>query len=289
MSSNHEIAKELAKLASLMAPGGVEDGIGADDSSLVHDNSGRHIEIHNKNFNTHKLGQEMGLGALLPADDWNPPSIAEVEARADAVYGDQSHNRDFYPKGLDAIDELLQGRSPIVASKSRLQKLATQYGEDIQLVLDIAAELSKKASLAAPGIEDSIGAAHNEGPEIQDRIDSNKSLDSVKNLLKGLPIAEVTSYMGPAAHWDPSMDTGGWEGAKAASVDEEPVTRRKQAKLASAQNVEQVSSEEAGSLFGKVASLSAEDQKRFGILVAKGRLSDAEAFLAKKSSQKKTH
>lgn len=237
MSRNHEIARELAKLASLMSPG-PEDGIGADDSSSVQDNSGRDIRIHNKNFNTGRLGQQAGLGGLLHDEDkWAPISLAEAEKQASSVYGSQSHNSDFYPKGLDAMNELLMGHSAIVAHKGRLKKIAAAYGAEIQLVLDIASELAKQASQSQPGVEDRIGTSRNDGEEIQHRIDSNKSLDTVRNLVKGLPLAEVTKYMGSAANFDPSMDTGNFEGAREIGAsfrnEEAPVTRRKQAKLAS--------------------------------------------------------
>lgn len=227
MAKNHDIAHELAKLASLMAPGGVEDSIGADDSFAVNDNSGRQLEIHNKNFNTHRLGQEMGMGSVLHPDDLQGPpvTLAEAEAHAREVYGSQSHNSDFYPKGLDAMEELLQGRPAVVASTRKLAKMASLYGKEFQLVYDIANELKKFASLSAPGIEDTIGQKHNEGPAIQDRIDSNKSLGSVKAVFRHEPLPEVTSYGAPA--FMPSMDTGGFEGAMPIGGEDEPVTVRK--------------------------------------------------------------
>jgi len=231
MSKNYEIAKELAKLASLMAEG-VEDTIGLDDSSGVSSTSKPGLAIHNHNFNTGRLGQQSGMGALLPPEDWQPISLAEAEERARSIYGQQSHNSDFYPKGLDAMNELLQGHSPVVANKKTLQKFASKYGTEIQLVLDIAQELAKRASLSQPGVEDRIGQARNQGEHIQDRIDSNKSLSTVKDLFKGLPIAEVTKYMGSAANFEPSMDTGGFEGAMEVQASV-PVTKKKAAKLAS--------------------------------------------------------
>lgn len=285
MSRNQEIAQELAKLASLMSAG-PEDSIGADDSFQVHDNSGRSLEVHNHNFSGMKQVQANPASMVLPQEDWNPPSLAEVQARAQAVYGDQSHNSDFYPKGLDAMNDLLMGHSSVVASKKKLAKLNDQFGDDLKLVMDIANELAKFASSVAPGREDTIGfnGPRNEGPDIEDRIDSNKSLESVRAVARHQEPAAVTEYK--HADFTPAMDTGGFEGSMGVQASvEAPATRRKQAAL-EATKVETVKSE---SVFDKVASLNEVDQKRFAVLIAKGRVSDAEAFLNKKAAQKKTH
>ena len=283
MSRNQEIAQELAKLASLMAAG-PEDSIGADDSFQVQDNSGRSLEIHNHNFSGMKQVRANPASMVLPQEDWNPPSLAEVQSRADAVYGDQTHNSDFYPKGLDAMDDLLMGHSSVVASKKKLASIQNNFGEELKLVMDIANELAKVSSSVAPGREDTIGfhAPRNEGPNVADRIDSNKSLESVRAVFKHEQPAAVTEY--GHADFVPSMDTGGFEGSMGVQASANaPVTRRKQAAIAAAS--QSVKSE---SVFDKVASLEAADQKRFAVLIAKGRVSDAEAFLNKKASQKKT-
>jgi len=221
MSRDQEIARELAKLASLMVPG-AEDEIGVDDSFQVHDNSGRNVEIHNHNFSGMKHVKDMPLSAVLPQEDWNPPSLAEVQARAQAVYGDQAHNSDFYPKGLDAISDMLMGHSPVVASKRKASKVASLYAEEYNLVMGIAKELAKFANFDAS----SIGTARNEGPAVQDRIDSNKSLSSVKAVFRHEALPEVTSLgHAPFAQAD---DLGGFEGAMPvkASADS-PVTKKK--------------------------------------------------------------
>lgn len=272
MSKNREeVARELAKLASLMDPSGAEEHIGQVKASPVADSEKGSILIHNFNYDSDIVARAAQSPVLARGDEM-PPSLAEVQARAHAVYGDQSKNSNFYPKGLDAMDALLQGHSPVVASTRKLNKLAAMYGEEFKLVRDIAEELIKHANFDAS----SIGSARNDGPAIQDRIDSNKGLASVQAAFHHQPLPEVTSLgHAPFVQED---DLGGFEGAmpiKGASV-EAPVTRRKQARLQAEGSTE---------LSSRLASLSAESRKKFAAFVADGNFAAAEALLGQKKTR----
>jgi hypothetical protein len=270
MSKNREeVARELAKLASLMDPSGAEEHIGEVKASPVSDSERGSILIHNFNYDSDIVARA-AQAPVLPQEDLNPPSLAEVQARAQAIYGDQSHNSDFYPKGLDAMNEMLHGHSPVVASKRKLAKFAAKYGEELKLVYDIAEELVKRAGFDAA----SIGSARNEGPAVQDRIDSNKGLGSVQAAFRHEPLPEVTSYGAPA--FEASMDTGGFEGAMPVQASvEAPVTRRKQVRLASTSE----------SLASKLASLSPSNRNKFAALIQKGDFAAAESLLGQKKRQ----
>jgi len=223
MSKNREeVARELAKLASLMDPSGAEEHIGETKASPVADSAHGSILIHNFNYGSDIVARA-AQAPVLPHEDLNPPSLAEVQARAQAVYGDQSHNSDFYPKGLDAMNEMLHGRPSVVASKRKLEKFAAKYGEEFKLVYDIAEELIKRANFDAS----SIGSARNEGPAIQNRIDSNKNLSSVQSAFRHGPLPEVTSYGAPA--FTPAMDTGGFEGSMEVHATRRMANRSKRA------------------------------------------------------------
>jgi len=210
-SEKLEMASELAKLASLLAPG-IEDQIGA------HINSGEKVQDNidiNKTYSWYRqqyLPQQHG--AEIPEDEFYTPSIEEATSDAMNVYGDQTHNSDFYPKTVDQkVQELYSGgsapRQPMIARKAmqnKVSKKASRKNVDSKL-LKVAQDLIKLASQLHPGIEDTIGEHKNSGTFIQDNLDSNKGLHWYKKQYLSHEDG-VTTYTGNAANFTPEMDTG---------------------------------------------------------------------------------
>lgn len=173
-----KVAHELAKLASLLAPG-VEDEIGKkrNEGALVQDkiDSNKNLSWYSEQFMPVNHAPVEDTSAMVA------PSLAQAQTEAQEAYGTMSHNNDFYPKNVDQrTQELLYGEGPeqeqVIARKATkaLKAKRVEASKD-EITLKVAKQLIQLASLMAPGIEDTIGKKRNDGPNVQDRIDSNKN------------------------------------------------------------------------------------------------------------------